>query len=131
VDPRPVVDALCHHGAEFVVVGSAARYLLGEDIVPSDSDLVISDTPANRVAVLDALIELGGYLVAGERLRPLTKRTVLPWEWSFRTVTSCGPIDMIVRFIDGTGYQEHDQAATSIRLNDGRVVRCHGTRHLA
>jgi hypothetical protein len=59
VDPRQVVDALGRHRAEFVVVGSAARYLLGEDIAPADVDVVINDSLANRIAVVDLLFCLG------------------------------------------------------------------------
>ena len=129
MDPRPVVDALVRHRAAFVVVGSAARHLLGENIVPADVDVVVSDSPQNRKAVVDALVELDGHLVSEEKLQPLTHATVLPWEWSWKAVTAYGPVDMIVRFIDGTGYEEHDQAATNTLLGDGRVVRCRATRH--
>lgn len=129
MDPRPIVDPLARHGADFVVVGSAARYLLGEDIVPADVDVVISDSPGNRKAVVDALIELDGHLVSEERLQPLTHATVLPWEWSWRSVTAYGPVDVIVHFIDGTGYQEHSQAATNLPLGDRRFVLCRETRH--
>ena len=129
MDPCPVVDALIRHRAAFVVVGSAARYLLGENVVPADVDVVISDSPGNRKAVVDALVELDGHLVSEEKLHPLTHATVLPWEWSWKAVTAYGPVDMIVHFIDGTGYQEHDQAATNALLGNGRFVRCRATRH--
>lgn len=129
MDPRPVVDALIRHRAAFVVVGSAARHLLGEDIVPADVDVVINDSPGNRKAVVDALVELDGHLVSEEKLQPLTHVTVLPWEWSWKAVTAYGPVDMIVHFIDGTGYQEHNQAATDTVLGDTHVVCCRATRH--
>ena len=112
------------------MVGSAARHLLGEDIVPADVDVVISDSPANRIAVVGALIELDGHLVVDDRLQPLTHRSVLPWQWSWKMVTSYGPVDMIVRFIDGTGYREHADAAMDHSVSGGRVVRCHATEHL-
>lgn len=111
------------------MVGSGARYLLGDDIVPADLDVVISDSPTNRMAVLDALVELDGYVVAEERLQRLTHATVLPWEWSWNAVTVYGPVDMIVQFIDGTGYDEHHRAATNTPLGDGRFVYCRETRH--
>lgn len=129
MDPRPVVDALGSHRADFVLVGSGARYLLGEDIVPADVDVVVSDSPVNRLAVVDALIELDGYLITEGRLERLTHATVLPWEWSWNTLTAYGPVDMIVQFIDGTRYEEHNRAATSTPLGDGRFVRCRATRH--
>ena len=40
-------------------MGSAARYLLGEDIAPADVDVVINDSLANRIAIVDLLLALG------------------------------------------------------------------------
>ena len=129
MNPLPVVEAFGRHGADFVVVGSAARYLLGEDIDPADVDIVVSDAPANRIAVIDALIELDAHLIADERLQRLTTRTVLPWGWSWKTVTPYGLVDTIVRFIDGTGFAEHDAVGVSTVTDNGGRVRCRATRH--
>ncbi|MEM8621829.1 MAG: hypothetical protein AAGF73_19155 [Actinomycetota bacterium] len=84
------------------MVGSAARYLLGEDISPGDVDVVVADSPTNRNAVVGAMIELDGHLVIDDTLQPGTHRGPLAWEWSWKTMTSYGAVDVIVRFIDGT-----------------------------
>lgn len=98
--------------------------------MPADVDVVTSDSPANRIAVVGALIELDGHLVVDDRLQLLTQRSMLPWQWSWKTVTSYGPVEMIVRFFDGVGYREHADAATGTLFTGRRVVRCHATEHL-
>lgn len=130
MEPGPIVDALLAHRVEFVLVGSAARLLLGDAVEPADVDVVVAGSSTNRAAVVSALIELDASVVENDRLHRLTQATVLPWEWSWKVVTAYGPVDMIVRFIDGSGFDEHDAFATDVWVDGGRSLRCHGTRHL-
>lgn len=131
MDLAPVLSALVRRRCRFVVVGSAARELLGEPASPADLDLVIDATALQQAAIIEAMIDLDAQLVQGHRLKPLAASTVLPWRWSWTAVTAFGCVDVIARFIDGSGFEEHDRTATTVRLADGTTVRCHPTRHVA
>ena len=131
MDSAPVLSALVRRRCRFVVVGSVARELLGGPVSPADLDLVIDTTASQQAAIVEAMIDLDAQLVQGHRLKPLAASTVLPWRWSWTVVTSFGCVDVIGRFIDGSGFEEHDRAATTVRLCDGSTVRCHPTRHAA
>lgn len=131
MDPVPVLSALLRRRCRFVVVGSVARQMLGEEVCPSDLDVVIDAAPSERTAIVEALIDLDAQMVQGDRLRPVTSSTVLPWQWSWTLVTVFGRVDMIGEFIDGSGFEEHDRDARDVTLVDGSIVRCHPTRHAA
>ena len=131
MDPAPVLTALIRRRCRFVVVGSVARGLLGELVCPADLDVVIEMAASERAAIVGAMIDLDAQLLQGHRLKPVTESTVLPWRWSWTVVTAFGRVDMIGRFIDGSGFVEHDRAAITVRLADGSTVRCHPTRHAA
>ena len=126
-----VLDVLVVHGCRFVVVGSAARQLLGELVVPADLDVVVAIEPTDRARLVDALIELGGRVSCGARCRRIDRSTSLPWEWGWRVITPFGEIDVIVRFIDDTMFVDHDQAGIDVAVLSGPVVRCHVTRWAA
>lgn len=49
---------LVRHRCRFVVVGSTARALLGEDVRPHDLDIVIDASPDQRARLTAALVEL-------------------------------------------------------------------------
>ncbi len=131
MDSAPVLSALVRRRCRFVVVGSVARELLGESVCPADLDVVIDSAASQQAAIVEAMIDLDAQLVQGYRLRSLAASTVLPWRWSWTVVTSFGCVDVIGGFIDGSGFEEHDRAATTVRLCDGSTVRCHPTRHAA
>ncbi len=131
MDASPVLSALIRCRCRFVVVGSVARELLGESVNPADLDVVIDVAVPKRAAIVEALVDLDAHLVQGDRLKPVTSSTVLPWRWSWMVVTAFGCVDLIGRFIDGSGFEEHDRAATTVGLIDGTTVRCHPTRHAA
>jgi hypothetical protein len=95
---RELNDAGCH----YVVVGSAARALLGEDVEPNDLAPVVARSAADRTGVIHALSSVGGRVVRGARRVPLTSRVRLLWEWSWCASTDLGPVDVITRFIDDT-----------------------------
>jgi hypothetical protein len=130
MDSSPVLSALVRRRCRFVVVGSVARELLGESVDPADLDVVIDSAALQQAAIVETMMDLDAQLVQGDRLRSLAASTVLPWRWSWTVVTAFGCVDVIARFIDGSGFEEHDRATTAVRLVDGTSVRCHPTRHV-
>ncbi len=126
---EPVLDELIGRGCRFVVVGSAARWLLGEQVPVNDLDIVVEGSVSNRAPVIDALVAVGGVVERRRGRRALGPGMSLPWEWGWRTSTAHGDVDVVVRFIDGSGYEDHDRAAVPVTLGAGGVVRCHPTRH--
>jgi hypothetical protein len=130
MDPDPVLVSLIRRRCRFVVVGSVARLLLGEPVCPSDLDVVIDFATPERPAIVAAMMDVGAHVLDGHRLRPLAVTTVLPWRWSWSVATGFGCVDLIGKFIDGSGFAEHDRDASIVRLGDGSSVRCHPTRHL-
>ena len=123
-----VVDALAVRGCRFVVVGSGARQLLGEQVTPADLDVVVGAEEGDRYRLVEALIDLGAVVHDSGGDRVIDHSTRLPWEWGWSVSTCHGSVDVIVRFIDDTTIRDHDQLATDVRLASGTVVRCHATR---
>ena len=126
--PTAVLLALNNAGCRYVVVGSAARALVGEDIEPNDLDVVIGSSVTDRSAVVAALSGIGGTVACRGRSAPLTARTPLPWQWSWSASTDFGQVDVIIRFIDDTTIDDHDRHAIDVPLGDGESVRCRPTR---
>lgn len=126
---EPLLDELTARGCRFVVVGSAARRLMGEQVSVNDLDVVVDGSVSNRAPVIDALMAVGGVVERRRGRRPIVPGMSLPWDWGWRTATTHGDVDVIVRFIDGSGFEDHDGAAVPVGLGSGGVVRCHPTRH--
>ncbi len=126
---EPVLDELVGAGCRFVVVGSAARRLLGEQVPVNDLDVVVDAVGSNRGPVVEALMAVGGVIERRRGRRLLRSSMALPWEWGWRTSTVYGDVDVVVRFIDGSGYEFHDAVAVPVLLGNGVVVRCHPTKH--
>lgn len=125
-----VLDTLQRFGCRFVVIGSVARALTGEHVVPADLDLMIDTSPDGRRRLVAALADLGALVEARSGWRRIEQCAVLPWEWGFQVVTAVGDIDLITQLIDGTTIDHHDALATTIRRGTGQAVRVHPTQHL-
>jgi hypothetical protein len=54
-------------GLRFVIVGSLARRLGGDDVAPHDLDIVVADTPENVVALSNALDDIGARPISAHR----------------------------------------------------------------
>jgi hypothetical protein len=130
MDSTPILAELTRTGLRFVVVGSTARALCGEQVGPNDLDIVVDDAPAQRRLLLDALVAVEARLLTRGRLAPMSSGTVLAWAWGFTAVTVWGPIDVVVRFIDGSAYVDHAQRCIAVAVED-RTVWCHPTRRAA
>lgn len=124
----PVLEALARRECRFVVVGSVARMLSGEKVATHDLDVVVDPSDSMRLPLIDALAELGALVERRRGRVPVSRTTLLPWEWGWRALTPYGPTDVIVRFVDGTGVDEHERRASSVTLPSGTAVRCHPTR---
>ena len=124
-----VLGAMHDHGCRFVVVGSVARVLVGEQGHPNDLDVVIDTSAGGRKNLCRALQDVAARVETRHGWRPVERRLSLPWEWGFRVWTAGGQVDLIAAFIDGTTIEDHDAHATSVVLRPGVVVRIHPTRH--
>lgn len=131
MDVVSVVGAFARYRCRFVVIGSAARALLGEAVRPQDLDIVVDGDAANRVALVSALRQLDALVRWRGSWVPVGDLPVLPWDWGWRSRTAFGEIDLMTRLIDGTTFASHDSLATTAALVDGIAVRCHGTRWAA
>jgi hypothetical protein len=54
-------------GLRFVVIGSLARRLGGEDVAPHDLDIVVADTPENLATLSRALDDIGARPISAHR----------------------------------------------------------------
>src|SRR5688572_15267940 len=131
MDVMPVLEVLASHRVRFVVVGSAARQLVGEEVQPADLDVVLAAGTTDRCRLTDALIDLGAHIRNDRRWCQLMKSSPLPWDWGWTVITGFGEIDVIARFIDGTKFIDHDRLAEEIALPGGVSVRCHPTVSLS
>ena len=123
-----VLVALHGYGCRFVVVGSTARALIGDAVVPSDIDIVIDPSPDGRRRLLRALTDLDAMVETRNGWRQVARCPALPWEWGFRAFTSAGQVDIVTRFVDGTTIDDHDAQAATVWLEAGFSVRVRPTR---
>jgi hypothetical protein len=130
VDSIPILRALVRRGCRFVVVGSTARLLVGVDVVPNDLDIVVADEPDDRRRLLAAFADIEASLPGRRSGGVVSAAFWLAWEWSWDMDTAYGPVDVIVRFIDGSAFESHDVEATTVLCADGMVVRCRQTEHV-
>lgn len=126
------IDAVLHvlavERCRFVVVGSAARALVGEPVTPRDLDIVVDGRPDARPALIAALDALRARIEVRTGWLPIGRAPALPWDWGWTVRTPFGSIDVITRFVDGSDFAHHDGVAESVELASGDVVRCHPTR---
>jgi hypothetical protein len=127
----PILDVLGQRRCRFVLVGSAARALTGEPVTPNDVDIVVDASPHQRACLVEAMVDLRASLRGPSGSLPITRRTVLPWDWGWRATTGFGDLDVVTRFIDDTTFADHRRSATSITLPNGTIVLCHPTRWAA
>ena len=125
-----VFDAMHRSRCRFVVVGSVARALAGERIVPHDLDVMVDASTVGQRRLCRALTDVGAIAEARDGWRPIERCPSLPWEWGFRVLTAAGQVDLITRFVDGTTIDHHDAHATTVRLRSGFDVRIRPTRHV-
>ena len=124
-----VLDSLQLAGCRFVVIGSVARALAGEDVVAHDLDVVVDASSDGRRRLLQALAAIDATVDTRDGQRRIEQCVVLPWQWGFRASTPVGQVDVITQLIDGTTIDHHDGLAITVTLDNGRVVRAHPTRH--
>ena len=127
MDVTPVVEALVEGRCRFVVVGSAARRLLGEQVTPNDLDIVVAAAPGDRERLVDVLAALGAMVRHRRGWRPIELAGPLPWRWGWRARVAGGEIDVIVAFVDGSTFDEHEAEARTVVLGGGSSVRCRPT----
>jgi hypothetical protein len=124
------LGALHHRGCRFVVVGSVARALTGQQVHPHDLDVVIDASSDGQERLRLALADLGTTIETRHGWRQIEPCVSLPWEWGFRVWTTAGQIDVITRFVDGTTIEDHDAHAATIEVRPGIDVRVHPTRRV-
>lgn len=128
---EPVIWAFARHGCRFVVVGSVTRSWCGDDVVPHDLDLVVDGAPERRPAIVAALRDVGASVRRDGVWERVVAGSQLPWTWGFRARTPFVPVDVIVRFADGSTVDDILPRATTMRLPDGSVVHVAATRAAA
>lgn len=124
-----VLAALAQAGCRFVVIGSVARALVGEDLVAHDLDVVVDPSATGRRRLVRVLAEFGATIETRSGVRRIEQCTILPWRWGFRTTTPVGQVDVITELIDGTTVHDHDSYAVTVELGSGCSVRVRPTRH--
>lgn len=129
VGTEPVLQALIDHGCRFVVIGSTARRLCGDDVEPADLDVVVDPDAASRPQLVSALAAVDATLERRHGTRRIADAIGLPWDWGWRVDTDWGPVDVITRFVDGADIETFDALATEVRLGPDLTVRCHPTEH--
>jgi hypothetical protein len=74
---------LAAEGVSFILVGSAALWLRGEEVSVGDTDVVIEPGEANLERLHDALATLAAHPGGLPSLRRLALRSVVPVQTSF------------------------------------------------
>lgn len=115
--------ALCDAGIEFVVVGSVAEALVGGSRRPRDVDVVVERSTANLARARDALMTIGGR-VCGVRRDVRIGCVELGGRDSWRVITHRGEVDVVLRFADGTAYEDLDAVAREVTIAGSPVRVC-------
>lgn len=121
VDATGLLSDLVGDDCRFVVVGSTARAWCGDRQVPADLDLVLADEQENVDRVMAVLARAGGRLTSAGGVRLDRPRVAGHDLW--RVVTMHGPVDVIIRFPDGSGYDEFASTSVDTDVPDVGTVR--------
>ena len=107
-----VLAALRDSGVEAIVVGSVAALLQGAPLTTDDMDVLIRDTPANRIKLHDLEKRLGGKAVV-----------VSPLSSALRITTRHANLDILFDEIPGgLGFQGLRARSARIDLGDAVAV---------
>jgi hypothetical protein len=124
---EPILKGLADANCRFVVVGSVGRALVGESVVPRDLDIVADASPDARAGLVSALDRAGGFVRNRLGLVRIGAAVALPWRWGWTTTTMFGDVDVVTRFADGSGFDDHRAIATIVHSPYGTPVWCHPT----
>ena len=117
-DLLAIFDALA--GVDYVVVGGVAATLHGAPRLTFDLDIVPNPSTVNVDRLVRALETLGAYVrEPGNRRLPVTRQLLtgsVKRAGQLRLRTRSGPLDILWRLHDGSGYREI--AARSVVLAD-------------
>jgi hypothetical protein len=131
MESAPILDALMANGCRFVVIGSTARLLCGEAVVPNDLDIVVDASAEQRPLLRRALISVHAHVRTRNGLEPLSTTTRLPWEWGFTAVTPFGEVDLVVQFSGGSTFDDQRREAVSVQFGSLGSVWCRPTKWAA
>lgn len=112
---RRILELLCQHGVEYVVVGGVAAVLQGAPVTTFDIDALVKFDQANLDRLEKALIALNARYREHRDLRP-TRRD-LEAGGHYLLLTDSGPFD-VLGFI-GAGKRYEDVAPAALQMSVG------------
>jgi hypothetical protein len=113
---RGVLNALCAHRVEYIVVGGVSAVLGGAPVSTFDVDIVPLRSTENVEALLATLTSLDARYrdLGGRVLRPDAQSLLGPGHHLL--MTTCGPLDVLGQITGGRGYAELLPLSESIEL---------------
>ena len=118
-----ILQTLCSHDVEFIVVGGVSAVLNGAPVSTFDIDIVHRRSPENVERLKAALTELNAYYRGrpAPKIRPETPQLEGPGHQLL--LTDAGPVD-VLGALGETGYEELLSVSTMFNLEgaDGVAV---------
>jgi hypothetical protein len=118
-----ILQTLCDHQVDFIVVGGVCAVLHGAPLVTMDLDIVHSRTPENLDRLLSALQELGAYYreLPARRLSPTHSHLASPGHQLLHT--KAGSLDLLGTLNPGQGYEELLDKTVLFQVREGLTLR--------
>ncbi len=104
-DFSSLLQVLCSHGLDFIVIGGYAGIVHGGPVPTFDLDIIRSRTPENIAKTLEVLDDLQAYTRFDARRLPINA-THLQAKGALLMATRLGPLDLLGALNDGRGYEE-------------------------
>jgi hypothetical protein len=117
-DFRRILETLCRHRVDFIVVGGVGAVLQGAPLSTFDLDVVHSRSPENVQRLLAALSELhAAYRGRGaQRIPP--QREPLESPGHQLLMTDAGPLDLLGVVGDNRSFEDLRTDTVTLRLSD-------------
>jgi hypothetical protein len=123
VDYLAILETLCRHGVDFVIVGGVGAVLQGAPLATFDLDVVHSREPHNLDRLKSALDELDAhYRMTGRRkTKPGPSRLASAGHQLL--MTRFGPLDLLGTIGKGDDYTRLLEETIELEIGEGLKVR--------
>jgi len=121
---RALLEALCSHGVDCIVIGGVAARIHGSARFTQDLDIVYSRAPENLERLVRALARAQPYLRGAPPGLPFRwDAKTLKMGLNFTLVTSLGDLDVLGEVPGGGSFEELNEHAETVEVL-GLTCRC-------
>jgi hypothetical protein len=113
-----ILNILCAHKVDFIIVGGVCAVLHGAPVTTFDLDLVHSRSPDNLKHIMSALKKLGAYYRSHGEQRLAPRLSDISSTGHQLLMTKFGPLDLLGTIGVGHDYEDLLKHCVKIEVND-------------